>query len=713
MKANPKYSSILFLIIIFLCHSLKGDEIRLLRIGMLHNWFSSGGCEIEVGRRHLSEDQQDGFQYPALYQWQDMQAAKGLWVGTRDYADPLVDDKTYDYKVIHIGPRVFDETLEFMPQQFQLIGKFIPPEVTVNQLPASELNLDEQLDEIDPQLKADRMLYNVVNTSLGITITRKVYAYSQPGHDNYFIYDFKFENTGVYDTDGNRHNLTLTDVIFFFQYRWAMTQYIAGNGYGWAPNSAKWGHNTVNEILHPDYGDNYRAIYAWHGLHSEYPGNNIGGPNIGSDQIAANGFLGAPQFPGVLTLHADQSASDPSDDPDQFTQAPFFLSDHLLLHGNDQFDARKMGDEYVFMTRGIPQKTHAEKLSFPHDPSWQAAPFGHTENADEYLAWNMSGVSQSIGYGPYTLAPGDSIQIVMAECAGSIGWQKRQEIGYKWYHQIPPYILPDGNGTDDRNTYKDAWVFTGRDSLKQTFDRAMATWNTHLTVDPAPPPPQEFRVTSGGDHMILSWSDNAENYDHFGGYQLYRQVGTPDSSFELIYACGSGTNNPLVHQHKDYAVQRGQGYFYYIVSYDDGSVNTTTPGQSIRSSLFWTRTTAPAYLRRQPSDDLDLIRIVPNPFNYRSREYQLTGQHENHLMFYNLPPRCLIKIFTERGDLIKTIHHRDNSGEDAWDSMAKSGDSIVSGVYIAYIEVTQDYYKSGQLVLKKGAHVIRKFMIIK
>jgi len=711
MGKNIKFIKVIY--VLFILSSLFADEIKYIHIGMLHNWFSSGGCEIEIGRTHKVEDQQDGFEYPALYKWQDMQVAKGLWIGTTNYKDPLVKDSLFEYKVVHIGPRELDETLEIMPQKFKLIGKFEHPEVKVNGLPASSLEDSDQLDGIDRNLKSARMLENVVNTAMGITIKRRIYAYHNSYHDNYFIYDFIFKNTGIYDRDKNRHELSLTDVIFFFQYRWAINKYVTVNGYNWGPTSVSYGHNTVNEILHPDYGDDYRAIYAWHGKHSEYNGNNIGGPNIGSDLIKANGFLGSSQFPGIVTLHADKSASDKSDDPQQFASAPHFSSDDPITWPNDQFDVARMEEEYKAMSKGLPNNTHASLLDYPHNPDWQNADFSSTKNADDFSIGGLSGRSQGIGYGPYNLEPGDSIRIVMAECAASISWQKRMEIGNNWYYKQAPYILPDGSETNNRNEYKDAWVFTGKDSLLQIFDRAISAWNNDLVIDQAPPPPSNFTVTSGGDHIILNWTDNAEGYEHFGGYQLYQQQNNPDPTFKLIHECGSGTGNPVVNTYKDYNVHRGSGYYYYIITYDDGSLNTIDPGRPIKSSPFWTKICIPAYLLREPESDLKSIRIVPNPFNLKADNYQLQGQRSNMLMFYNLPPQCLIKIYTERGDLIKKIYHRDNSGEDSWNMETSTGDKIVSGLYIAYIEVTGDYYKSGYLKLKKGASVCRKFLVIK
>jgi len=125
---------ILFMMVFF--SAAIADQTKWIAIGSLHNWYSSAGCEIEVGRTHQVSDQQDGLRWPALYRWQDMQAAKALWIGTTDYDDPI-SGQHYNYKVVHVGPRGLDENNEFMPVEFKMIGRFQAPVVVVDGLLAS------------------------------------------------------------------------------------------------------------------------------------------------------------------------------------------------------------------------------------------------------------------------------------------------------------------------------------------------------------------------------------------------------------------------------------------------------------------------------------------------------------------------------------------------------------------------------------------------
>ena len=70
-------------------------------------------------------------------------------------------------------------------------------------------------------------------------------------------------------------------------------------------------------------------------------------------------------------------------------------------------------------------------------------------------------------------------------------------------------------------------------------------------------------------------------------------------------------------------------------------------------------------------------------------------------MFYNIPGECTIRIYTERGDLIKTITHTDGSGDEEWKSITSSRQVVTSGLYIAQIETPS------------GESTIQKFMIIR
>jgi hypothetical protein len=462
-----------------------------------------------------------------------------------------------------------------------------------------------------------------------------------------------------------------------------------------------------------------------------------------------------------------------------------------------QYDELFMTDRYAAMSEGHPERQHDEVVGDNY-------PFNYSDPRRQ----TGGGTSQGQGFGPYTLAPGDSIHIVFAEGVSGISWEKGREVGFNWLQWrnstgAPPLVMPDGSPTTDFNLYKREWVETGRDSILQTYRNAMQNYASDYRIPQPPPPPQEFTVTSGGDRILLTWADNATTAPHFDGYVIYRSEGTVmnwRTKYQKIFECGRSTNN-LVHSFDDVTAVRGFDYYYYIQSKDDGTQNDVEPGKPLYSSLFWTITSVPATLQRPaepetpraPAADttfwrlvlseptwtrgssynvydvvnyngmtyvckvavsadttapnldrarwklavlrgdwipgsaysaydivsysgsryvckydisagqgLELVRVVPNPYDIRARFFQFGDQSQyDRIAFYGLPAVCKLKIFTERGDLIWEKDHTRGTGDELWDSLTSSGQIITSGIYILYVEKPD------------GRSVYRKFVVIR
>jgi hypothetical protein len=652
------------------------QEVKWLKVGALHSTFAIEGAEFEMHRTGMEIQQNDGLRWPAQFRYQDNCAAKSLWIGTTNFTDP-VSGETYKHKVVCAGPRTTNILNEMMPVDFRLLGRFASPVVIVDGITATANALSDVLDDTDGSMKPDRTIVHKLHTSIGITVTRKMMAFAQQYHDNYFIYEYTFKNTGIYDTKGSTINKTLTDCVFHFGYRYAI-----GNEpfrSGWAPSSnISWGRNTINETVGQDpTADDFefRAQYAWYGPHSDSPVDDWGCPNT-----KRPGVLGAVQYVGNVTLHADRSATDKSDDPYQPRTTQYIGSDQPVQY-NNQYDPMRMSQKYEAMTAGHPEQTHAEAVG-----DGFANLFGN----------DAGGYSHGQGFGPYTLEPGDSIRIVIAEGVAGLSREKSLEVGTHWYYDSKPFTLPDGSSTEDRDEYKRLWVQTGEDSLFQTFRRAIDNFSRNYEIPAPPPPPKQFTVKSGGDRITLTWDQEAENAPHFNGYRIFRAIARPDTFYQEIFA-GNAVNT-----FNDTTAKRGFDYYYYIQSKDDGSTNDLFPGVPLVSSRFYTMTNTPAYLRRPASDNLSDIRVVPNPYHIKARSLQfglLDGA--DRLAFFGLPPACTIKIYTERGDLIETIDHSDGSGDELWHSLTSSRQVVVSGLYIAVFETPE------------GETVIRKFTIIR
>jgi len=680
------------------------QEFRWMSIGSLWNWYSNAGAEVEYGRRGRTccqeEDQADQLYWEAEYTYPDRCASKSMWIGTTNYDDPLAK-QFFPYKVVAAGPRYANNIKNYMPISMDpynegaahdgiySVGRFTHPAVIVDGIPATNLDDFDLIDYIDPSLPADRLIVNKLHSNIGVDVTRKIYAFSHQDHENYFIYEFTFKNTGIYDPDNpaaTPHHKTLTGFIPLFHYRYAPGH--EGGTKGWGIAATRWGQSTVNQVVFDDpttpEEDLMRATYAWYHPHSASIWGLEG--DWGQPNGNAPSGLGSPCFLGTAVMHADMGPDDKTDDPNQPCSAPWVDSDALILSLINIDEADEMAQKYQHMSSGIPNPTHADLIGMSR--------FGDAENL------NIGGNSTSLGFGPYTLEPGDSVNIVLAEAVAGLKRKKSLEVGYNWFYQNAPYTMPDGSTTEDRDEYKKAWVWTAEDSLFLAFRNALELWNSGMYegIQEPPRPPEIFTITSGGDRISLEWVMSAEALDaspNLEGFRISRAVGRPDTLYDVVYTCGSD-----VRSWDDTTAVRGFDYYYYIQSFNDGSDNNGVPSYS---NKFWTMTNNAATLQKPAKASLDSVRVVPNPWDIRARSLQFGtafGQ-EDRIAFFGLPAICTIKIFTERGDLVKTIEHTNGSADEFWHQETESRQIVVSGLYIAYFE-TPD-----------GESTFRKFIIIR
>jgi len=586
------------------------QQIKWLSTSALRSWFSNMGAEIEYGRQdraiYLIVDQIDGLCWPNEFntRMKGVKAAKALWIGTTNFADPI-SIVTYPHKVVCIGKDAVYSGTEIFTDELSLLGKFPHPNVYVDLVSASARDIDDIIDEADPNLVADRVIMNRFHTSIGVSVTRKVLAFSQQYHNNYYIYEYTFKNTGIIDESGQKKlNVPLTGVIFYMQNRLAFpgvsyTGIGLTNAGSWNPTTSSWGRNTIADVIRKD-GTNpgeFRANISYWGPMSTTPygspAGDIGLPGPSPTNVTE---LAGYEFAGTVVLHADKAAGDTTDDITQPTTTMYVGADNAVDRNSTstQYNANLMTQKYTqFMTAGHASATIADQIG--KDANGWPTGYGNTFGTDP------GGYISTQGYGPYTLNPGDSIRIVVSEAVAGISWDKACEVAVNWFaNNTSAFVLPSGyaalkgySTTTDANEYKNAWVFSGKDSLFQAFRRARANYNSHYYIPQPPPPPENFTVTSGGDRIWLAWSSNAESFPHFNGYRLYRAEGRTDTTFEMIFSC---ERNDLVNSFVDTTAKRGFNYFYYIQTKDDGSTNDIQPGVPLVSSRYYTMTNLGASL---------------------------------------------------------------------------------------------------------------------
>ncbi|MBA7657788.1 hypothetical protein ES703_65731 [subsurface metagenome] len=561
---------------------------------------------------------------------------------------------------------------------------------------------------------ADVMVESFIRNKMGIDIRQRVMGWSQTNHDDYVVYDWTFFNTGNMDRDDA---IDVEQTLEGF-YIMRQLQYF--------PNSGTREWPSWRGML-PE--DSVRITFSY----PEAKGGVAG--EFGEPQ--PDGTLRAPIHAGDVVLYIDATDGSHVDEWNQPQMhcigGPDILmlkhesgmrspTDHLfnyevMEHGYStthilEAATHYMQDDDAYAGVAIPEGTHHE---MPLDE------LGWIDSMNpDWAFWHLV---NSFSCGPYDFAFGDSIRFVWAQVAGSISLEKNLEVGRaykagtaadKWPEALdwplpPPHIEHPELSEDDNGKVKDAWVYTGRDSLFQ--NAYAAQWNFREGYEiPIPPPAPDIEITSMPDKINIKWGAEVTGIDEnisetvadFAGYRVYRAMGGTDSTFSQIFECGEGTANALAHSFDDVTAERGKAYYYYVAAFDDGSDhdgdvfdtqnNPLNPaGTSLESGRYLNMATKSAHAMREAATTLDNIRVVPNPFNITARKLQFPGE-EDKIMFMELPPVCTIKIYSESGDLVKTIEHTNLAGDEPWgvsskeQSVSETGQVVVSGIYIAYIE---------------------------
>lgn len=168
---------------------------------------------------------------------------------------------------------------------------------------------------------------------------------------------------------------------------------------------------------------------------------------------------------------------------------------------------------------------------------------------------------------------------------------------------------------------------------------------------------------------------------------------------------------------------QGREYYVAVTAFDRGiPVHELNFLESGRDSDANMQVFFPGALARE---DMEQIYVVPNPylgscaFDGR-RENDPNGDKSRRLWFVNLPQRCVIRVFTLAGDLVREIEHDGAYPEDvitvskavqqglsasgihAWDLLSRHRQVIAPGVYLFSVQNKADNrLKVGKFVIVK------------
>jgi len=628
----------------------------------------------------------------------------GIVYGMKNWKD--WNNKAYPVVVGGVNPNLLNNPpggrFGGLNHEFKLILRQPPPTLVVD----GEVQAPRQsYDAIDPKLVCDAMLLIRWSFDTGITCEQRYYAYAGYPYDSFMYVDFRVKNTG----NVNRNEATIelkNQVLNGLCLSYAIRPFVSIEG----AQEYQTGYEHYNDDWVQYYGKNYaqyvgsgtparpagnpaadslRVFYVWDGDNKNTPEDDTGDPDKNVfyvEQSTGMGKLLSYQYYGMGFLHVDKSPSDTTNDLSQ----PFAAT---WRPGTVSFPSAD--EAYKFYYRGGIMPSPQE-LGFtnPYDPV------------------NVSQPISQITIGPYDMPFSSDIHFSMLFCVNGINHDLANSVGLDWWTQ-----WKGGRGISDDE--KNRIIATGKDSLFKYYSRAMRRYFRNQEQGrnpyevPDPPPAPSLTVTASEKSVLLDWTDVSSVPDQdsgindFAGYRVYRAQGRNDTTFQKIWECGGKSGNAVTNHYVDDSVQRGFAYYYYVTAYDDGTQNWDQPGRSLESGKYWNMMLRAKpvhpFMSKSQVPHLDNIKVVPNPYNDKSSRLNWPGE-ENKLLFINLPLQCTIKIFTVTGDLVKTLHHHDNTTEEAWNQVSDDNQLIFSGVYIFVVESSIGK-KVGKFVVERTSKV--------
>lgn len=126
------------------------------------------------------------------------------------------------------------------------------------------------------------------------------------------------------------------------------------------------------------------------------------------------------------------------------------------------------------------------------------------------------------------------------------------------------------------------------------------------------------------------------------------------------------------------------------------------------ADVYSFRTQASAVNPEQAKNDLDRIRVVPNPYVVTNQLEQLDLQKPRdrgprRIYFDRLPTQCTIRIYTITGELVDILEHNStiDDGKEYWDLTTRDNFPIAFGMYLYHVDAGSIGEKIGRFAVIK------------
>jgi len=356
-------------------------------------------------------------------------------------------------------------------------------------------------------------------------------------------------------------------------------------------------------------------------------------------------------------------------------------------------------------------------------------------------------VGHIYGFGPYTLPPGETLHMVIAEVAGfgagvaadSVfsdlggGAGSDGDDPEPGMHPVPSLFAeirypeaatPNGPSTIMGSTYGQqyplpSYVNSNVISIRDVADRAIQMYGggtvvkhdtsqfepqdtppTGLYQVPIPFPAPAMAVTNTPQaRNRISWSAAVEAFSapRLRAGLAYYEVVRANHPLDVWKRVDSvGIRDPRYYNAGDgtYTLEDAgsallESYYYAVVSVD------SLKGRSGLTNMTLHETQLPA------AENLDNVYVVPNPLIVTSGFSGASpgGDINDRIGFFGLPKHATIRIFSYSGQLVNTIDHDADSYSVAWYQVTRNNQMLASGVYFFTVDDDQGNRVQGKFVV--------------
>lgn len=520
------------------------------------------------------------------------------------------DQRSYNYAAgMWIGGRKSGGQLFFTENgPFTLVdnGTFSPITKQTNYIGSAGFNVDE----------AEEIITASWVTTENVAVKRISRAWSVPGYENFLLIEYQITNQGTG---------ALTDVFIGFPYllRPSYQDFVVHNGWGDDLNRA-------DDLVR--YDSVYKMLYSYDDTPNFSLPNDVGNYWAQANELRTTGYA------GVALLSADP-ASDARPQPSTVFYAQLLNNERYFT-----LTSSTIAQMYAILS--------GADRSLQAPPDLRLAPF------------------VLMGCGPYTLAPGASVKIVLAHAVNG----------------LPISVAIEGLAAQSR-------LPEGLGLLQGTIEGARELFRQHNRLSMVPPPSPDIAILAlpSSKSISVTWLPVENSYvnpltgaSNILGYRVYRSSRGFIGPFSVIREVDvhNSVDQSLFFDTQigrwkvlDPTISLGVSYFYAVTTYDSLYIE----------SGYTNRNETGVKAASLPAATAGGVKVFPNPFHQVSG-FPTLGE-EQSIVWSHLPQQATVRIFTAGGDLVRTLHHNNAlSGEEVWDQLSDARQRVAPGVYFWTVE---------------------------